>query len=199
VQAIGGAGPVALSAPLTGLSALTTVHYRLVATSADGTTASPDATFTTPSPPPVIITPPGVTLPIVVPPPPTPKPRLTKLKIAPTAFFAAPATHKRKTGATISYTDSAAARATFVVLRSTPGVRHGQNCVKKPKHGHGTACTLFVKVGSLTHADKAGANTLRFTGRVGGHTLVLGRYRLQATPKLGTTAGTTVTVSFQIK
>jgi hypothetical protein len=194
VAPIGGAGPVALSAPLTGLTPQTTYHYRLVATSADGTTASLDATFTTPSIPPASIPPPSITTP-----PLSAKPKLTHLKIAPSAFLAAPATHHRKTGTTITYTDSAAAKTTFVVLHAVVGVKHGSGCVKKPKHGHGKACTRYVKVGSFSHTDTAAANKLHFTGQVGGHKLARGRYRLAATPKLGTTAGTTVTVSFRVE
>ena len=43
----GGAAPVAVSVPLSGLSPSTTYHARLVATSAGGTTNGPDLTFTT--------------------------------------------------------------------------------------------------------------------------------------------------------
>jgi hypothetical protein len=190
VQPIDGAAAVALSEPLIGLTPNTIYHYRLIATSGDGTTASPDATFATPPlalvhRPPLVVTP-------------KPEPELTKLKIAPTGFLAAPATHKHKTGATISYTDSLAAKTTFVVLRATAGIKHGNRCVKKPKHSHGTTCTLYVKFGSFLHSDKAGTNTLHFTGRVDGHKLTPGRYRLQATPKIDTGAGATVTISFRI-
>jgi lysophospholipase L1-like esterase len=46
-----GTAPVATAAPLTGLQAGTTYHYRLVATNAEGTTVGADRTFTTPEPP----------------------------------------------------------------------------------------------------------------------------------------------------
>ena len=51
VSAGSGASPVAVSVPLTGLTASTTYHARLVAVSAAGTTTGPDLTFTTADPP----------------------------------------------------------------------------------------------------------------------------------------------------
>jgi hypothetical protein len=61
----GAASPAAIGAALTGLAAGTTYHYRLVASNAHGTTATPDATFTTASAPPTTTprdtTPPHVT------------------------------------------------------------------------------------------------------------------------------------------
>ena len=41
-------------------------------------------------------------------------------------------------------------------------------------------------------------NRLRFSGRIRGHKLRPGRYRLQAVPKLFGLAGNTLTVSFTI-
>ncbi|HWX73734.1 MAG TPA: fibronectin type III domain-containing protein, partial [Solirubrobacteraceae bacterium] len=46
-----GAAPVEVSASLTGLSANSTYHFRVVASNAGGTSAGPDRTFTTPSAP----------------------------------------------------------------------------------------------------------------------------------------------------
>ena len=44
-------------------------------------------------------------------------------------------------------------------------------------------CTRYVAIrGSFTHRGRAGANSLRFTGRVSGRKLRLGRHRLVATP-----------------
>ena len=44
-----GLAPVSVTAALSGLRPRTTIHYRLVATNADGTTLGPDASFTTPA------------------------------------------------------------------------------------------------------------------------------------------------------
>ena len=188
-QPIEGTGAVSLSATLADLTPNTTYHYRLVAASTDGTSASSDATFTTTGLPALIGAPPLSA---------APRPTITKLKISPTAFLAATATHHRKTGATISYSDSLDAKTMFIVLRATAGVKRGSRCEQKPKHGHGTACILYIKAGSFTHTDKAGTNTLHFTGRVGNTKLTPGRYHLQATPTTATTTGSTVTIGFRV-
>jgi hypothetical protein len=51
-----GTASVNASAPLSGLTANTTYHFRIVATSANGTTDGADATFTTAPAPPVVVT-----------------------------------------------------------------------------------------------------------------------------------------------
>ena len=52
-QTVGpGSGPETVAALLTGLAPATTIHYRVVATNADGTTNGADQTFTTLTPPP---------------------------------------------------------------------------------------------------------------------------------------------------
>jgi hypothetical protein len=86
-------------------------------------------------------------------------------------------------GTVVSYTNSQRATTTFTVHRPRRGYRKGRRCVtrrprgvRKPKR-----CTLYKRVkGSFTHEDVAGANSLRFTGRLGGKTLKPGRYRLSA-------------------
>jgi hypothetical protein len=116
---------------------------------------------------------------------------LTDLTISPDAFLPAPsgptvsataASKKmKKYGATISYRDSQVATTTFTVLRESTGRKQGKSC-KKPstKNKHGKRCTLLTKVGSFTHADKAAANSLHFSGRVDGRKLPPGTYELQA-------------------
>jgi PKD domain len=64
-------------------------------------------------------------------------------------------------GALISYSDSAAATTTFTVARKTR--RHG-----------------LKTIGRFKHSDVQGSNRFRFSGRVGGHRLTPGSYRLQA-------------------
>jgi hypothetical protein len=64
-------------------------------------------------------------------------------------------------------------------------------------HGH-RACTRYVKVGSFTHKDLAGSNSVRFSGRAQGRKLAPGRYRLRATPRTRGHAGRTVTRTFMI-
>jgi hypothetical protein len=180
-QTIAGLTPTSVSAALSGLSPNTVYHYRLVATSPDGTTMSADATFTTA----------GNLRPVL-------KPALTLLAIKPASFFAAPAKRGRKTGATISYLDAVAGRTTFVVFKETAGMRVHGRCLKLPKHRHRPSCVRQIKLGGFTHGDRAGRNTLHFSGRLASKRLAPGRYLLRATPRLGAMTGPTVTIGFRI-
>ncbi len=119
------------------------------------------------------------------------------LRIAPSRFSAAPhgastlpkaprARHGRHRkpapGAKISYTDSAAGTVTFTVLAPARGERRGKSCVARSKrrHKHGRACTRHSSLGSFKHADRAGADSFWFTGRVHGRRLRAGSYELEA-------------------
>jgi hypothetical protein len=115
---------------------------------------------------------------------------ITALEISPSKFLPAPSgatistankKPKKKYGATISYRDSQVAMTTFTVLSKSTGRMQGKSC-KKPsnKNKHGKRCALLTKVGSFVHADKAGANSLRFSGRIKGRKLAAGSYELQA-------------------
>jgi hypothetical protein len=111
---------------------------------------------------------------------------LAGLKVAPNAFSAATSggsvanNARRKTGATVSYTDSQAATTTFTVLQKLPGRRQQGACVKPQRKPRGKHCTRMVMIGSFTHTDGAGANSFHFTGRVNGRSLKPGGYELQA-------------------
>jgi hypothetical protein len=150
-------------------------------------------------------------IPPASPPPPTPKPLkavLSALTISPSAFFPAPsgasvsaaAAKRKKYGAKISYHDSQVATATFTVLRPTSGRMQGRSCRKPSKHNkHGRLCTLYVPVGSFTHADKAAANSFHFSGRLKGKRLAPGTYRLQAIAHDTAGNGATVEKGFKIE
>jgi DNA-binding beta-propeller fold protein YncE len=118
----------------------------------------------------------------------TTKPKLSRLTLGPSAFAAAPSgpsAAKVKVGTTVRYRASEAATTTFNVQRPARGVKRGKRCVKprKGKRG-GKRCTRYAKLrGSFTHKDSAGANHLKFRGRLRGHKLSPGRYRLVATPR----------------
>jgi hypothetical protein len=62
----------------------------------------------------------------------------------------------------------------------------------------GKRCTLYVKVGSWSRRDGAGANTFRFSGRIARRALPRGYYRLQATPLFGGRTGLGAAASFRI-
>jgi hypothetical protein len=53
--------------------------------------------------------------------------------------------------------------------------------------------------GGFTVGAKAGANSFRFTGRLGKRKLRRGRYRLDATPTAGTKLGKALTAKFRIR
>jgi hypothetical protein len=73
-------------------------------------------------------------------------------------------------------------------------------CVK-PTRSNRThkRCTRFVAVsGSFTRTRPAGADRFTFTGRMAGHLLTPGRYRLIATPTANGRTGKASRVSFRI-
>jgi hypothetical protein len=80
----------------------------------------------------------------------------------------------------VTYRLSEPASARFTVQRARPGRRSGKRCAKPRRSNRGgKRCTRWVRVrGSFTHAGQAGSNSFRFTGRVGGRKLRLGRHRL---------------------
>jgi hypothetical protein len=131
---------------------------------------------------------------------------ITGLTISPSAFLAAPSgatiskPGKKKYGAKITWRDSQAATATFTVLRPSSGRKQGKSCKKPSKHNrHGKRCTLLTKLGSFAHADKLGANSVRFSGRIKGKKLPRGSYVLQAVARNAAGSGAVVSKSFKVK
>jgi hypothetical protein len=80
-----------------------------------------------------------------------------------------------------------AATTTYTVLRCTKPLAHGARCAR------------FVKVGSFSHRDRAGRNTVPLRARIGRATLSPGFYKLQARARAGRKTGNTVTAKFQIR
>lgn len=130
---------------------------------------------------------------------------LTSLTLSPSTFFPAPSgatvsASKKKYGTKISYRDSQAATTTFTVLRESSGRKHGKSCQKpSPKNKHGKRCTLLTKVGTFTHTDKAGADSLHFSGRIKGKKLPAGTYELEAMAHDAAGNGATVSKSFKVE
>ena len=131
---------------------------------------------------------------------------ITALTLAPSSFSAAPKgatlskAGKKKYGTKISYRDSQAATTTFTVLLPVPGRMQGHSCKKPGKaNKHGRHCTLYKALGSFTHSDTAGANSLHFSGRLHGRKLAKGSYRLQAVPHNAAGNGAMVNKDFTIK
>ena len=109
----------------------------------------------------------------------------------------APLTHgasiaKAARGTTITYSDTQTATTTFTVRKQLAnGVLSHGRCVAPPRGRTvpGKRCARFTTVGTFTHADAAGANRFRFTGRVRGRALKPGTYQLVSAPT--NTAGRT--------
>jgi hypothetical protein len=114
---------------------------------------------------------------------------VSALALSPTAFHAAAsgpsaisaAARHAKAGTVVSYRDSQVATATFTVLEPLSGVRRGGRCGRAPKHvkSGSRRCRLLVSLGTFIHRDAAGANRLRFTGRIHGAKLRRGSYMLR--------------------
>ena len=135
--------------------------------------------------------------PAAPPPPPPPsygpaRPTLAVLRIAPSRFAAArsgPSVRPagRTTPATlVSFTVSIASKVRFTVARLVPGRKRGSGksvrCVAATRANRRAApCKREVAVrGSFTRTAKAGTNSFRFSGRIGGRRLARGSYRLLA-------------------
>jgi uncharacterized repeat protein (TIGR01451 family) len=102
----------------------------------------------------------------------------------------------RRGGATITYVDAAAATTTLTIYREVPGRRSGKLCVAtrhRPRRRQ--RCTALQLVGRFRHTDKAGRNTLHFTGRLGGHALAAGNYVLTVSAGRSKAVRTTFSVS----
>jgi hypothetical protein len=176
-----------ISASVTGLLSRTTYHFRAVVTNSVGTVFGADETAVTTGEAP---------------------PALRGLSIRPSRLLpengrgaSVVVKLRRHHGATIAYSDSEAASSTLTVQRPHPGFRSGRLCTTKPpRHHKGRVrrCTRFTAVGGFTHADRAGANAIRFTGRIGGHALKPGSYRLVVTPRANRQIGNSASASFHI-
>jgi hypothetical protein len=138
--------------------------------------------------------------PAVAPPPllaPPPILALTSLSLAPQAFRAANiggailSARKRKApvGATVTYDVTLPATVEFSVLRLRKGRKVGKRCLKATRANRKwRPCVLAPKPvkGSFSHSGAAGANSFKFTGRIGGKALLPGSYRLVGKAGAGT-------------
>ena len=194
----------AISAALSGLLPGTTYHYRLVAHNESGTTAGEDRTFTTEAA--SIVSSPPVAEPLVTTQTATDvvAPVLSRLRLTPARFRAAPRgaalAAAAATGSTLTYRLSEAARVRFTAARAATGVRRSGKCVKAVRGASTKPCTRWVSVrGAFTHDGAAGVNRVRFTGRLGGRSLAPGRYRVAARARdAAGNAGRVVSALFRI-
>ena len=115
-------------------------------------------------------------------------PTVSSLELTPSAFRAArsgASIGRAAAGAELSYRVSLPSITGFSVDRVISGSKQANRCVPyTPTVKRAQRCTRFVPVaGGFTHSDTVGANRFRFTGRLGGHALPPGSYRLDARPR----------------
>jgi hypothetical protein len=200
VAASPGADSATVTAQVGGLAPKTTYQYRPFATAGApqplvlGTTAS----FTT--------TAAGGT----GNPPPPASPAISRERLAPSVFPAAPsgpsvrAAAHRHTGTKVTFKLNVAARVSFRITRRVTGrkVKRGGKtvCVKPARaNRHRPRCTRTVTLaGSFARAAGIGSNSLHFSGRLRGRKLKPGRYRLVATPSAGGRRGRPAAAGFRI-
>ncbi len=182
----------ALGASVTGLSPHAGYHFRIVVINGVGEVFGADQALTT-----APAQSPSGALPVIS------ALRIHPARLTPEARRGASilAKLRRGHGAVISYRDSEAASSTFTVQQARRGFRDGRLCAAKPprrRAGRIKRCTRYVALGSFTHADGAGANAIRFSGRVGSRALRRGGYRLLVTPLAGGRRGTAVSAAFSV-
>ena len=132
---------------------------------------------------------------------------IAHLKINPSSIVAAPKgppvkpAKKKPRGGVVTYIGTEPATTTaFTAQRPAAGRVQAGRCVKPShKNRHHKHCTRYVSVGGFEHHDAVGRGRFRFTGRVHGHTLGKGRYRLRALPRNTGGVGLAAYVGFRVK
>ena len=135
------------------------------------------------------------------------RPHLSGLRLAPAKFTAAKhgATTMGKLpkdgGTRVSYRDTQwNTVVTFTVTWQRSGARNRHGVCGKRAKGSKGHCGYTAVVGRFTKTAGDGANQFVFTGRLGGHKLAFGSYRLQAVAvDRWHLSSSTVTVSFVIR
>ena len=155
VGAGGGATPV--SVQLTGLAPHTTYHAELIATNADGTAASADLTFTTPSAPAG-----GGATPIV-----SAVRQSSARWVQGSGLARITRRHKLPVGTRFSFTLNEPAAVSFTFTRTASGRAVNHRCVATTRRNvHRRRCRRTVVGGTLAFAGHSSANAVRFDGRL---------------------------------
>lgn len=90
--------------------------------------------------------------------------------------------HKLPVGTKFSFTLSESARVTFTFFAQLGGRRVKSTCVAQTKRNrHHPACTRAPAAGSLSATERAGSDSVAFSGRIGGHKLRPGSYTVLIT------------------
>jgi hypothetical protein len=103
----------------------------------------------------------------------------SRFRVARQATALTAAAGRVRAGTTLRYGLSEAARVAVKVERQLPGRQTKGRCVKPaPRLEAGRRCTRMVPAGTLVRSGRAGANAVRFSGRLGRRALPAGRYRV---------------------
>jgi hypothetical protein len=81
-------------------------------------------------------------------------------------------------GTVVKFTLGSAGLVVFTPEQLQKGVRRGRRCVAARHRAHGRICSHLVAMGSFSQQEPAGAQSLRFSGRVHGKRLPPGHYEL---------------------
>ncbi len=118
-------------------------------------------------------------------PSPAKAPEISGYSVGPATFAAASRgasiARKAATGTTVRYTLSKDAKVTFTVERIRAGRRVSGRCRTATRANRRKPRCDLALAGSFARASKTGRNSFRFTGRLRGHRLAPGSYRLVAT------------------
>jgi CSLREA domain-containing protein len=177
------AGSVSTAA--TGLAPATTYHFRLVASSSEGTASGADHTFTTAVAPTDATggqgTGPGTGPGAGAVTADTTAPLFLSASIKPPKF---PVKRGKRGGALFRYALSEDAGVVFTIARVMLGRKVGTRCVKPSRsNARKRPCKRYVQAGRFTAKGRKGANTKTFTGRIGRRVLKPGAYRATLTAK----------------
>jgi hypothetical protein len=125
--------------------------------------------------------------------------------LSPAALRAAPSGPSAVTaigryGAVVTYTLTTASDVRFTIAKAEPGRTSSARCVRPTKANQSAPrCPRLVALpGSFTRAGSSGVNRFRFTGRLAGHELAIGSYRLIATPTADGKIGLAATAPFRV-
>ena len=81
-------------------------------------------------------------------------------------------------GTRLRYRLSERSRVVVTIERARPGRRVGKRCLAPSRRTRRRArCTRYVRFGRFALAGKAGANSKRYSGRIGRRSMRRGRYR----------------------
>jgi 6-phosphogluconolactonase len=137
-----------------------------------------------------------------LPPPASVLAHIGRLRISPKRFRVGPpaagiSRKRAPKGSKVSFDLDAAGHVLVRVQLRKSGRLKGKRCFTSRKRGK--RCTLYVTLKGTVHLTGVeGANSVAFSGRIAGHKLKPGGYRLVVTPYLGTAKAPAARASFTI-